>query len=224
MFLGKSRSSARALVGLAAVFCVVAMIPSPARAAFHLWSIQQIYSDSSGNLQFIELFDGAPNDTFGFQNAVNTMQIHVSNSANTITNTFTIPGNPLPGNTLNHTLLFGTAGIQAAGAPAPDYILPNNFLFSAGGSINFFGINAGALPAGAYPALPTDGHMSYNWVAGTTGQNMETNYSGQSGSISPVPEPSAVLLTCLAAGGMYRWLRRRPIVTPCPGQPNPQST
>jgi len=40
---------------------------------------------------------------------------------------------------LNHALLLGTSGIHAAGAPTPDYIIPSSFLFSAGGTINFFG-------------------------------------------------------------------------------------
>src|SRR5204863_1027794 len=29
----------------------------PANAAFHLWTIREVYTDASGTLQFIELFD-----------------------------------------------------------------------------------------------------------------------------------------------------------------------
>src|SRR5204863_6423862 len=36
--------------------CVAAMIASPAQAAFHLWNIREIYTDTSGSLQFVELF------------------------------------------------------------------------------------------------------------------------------------------------------------------------
>jgi hypothetical protein len=205
MLFGKSRSSAWVWLVSATVFCAATMVPSPARAAFHLWSIQEIYSNSSGSLQFIELVDSPPTDPFGFQNAVNGMQINVSNAANTQTNTFTIPGNPLSGNTLDHMLLFGTAGIQAAGAPAPDYIIPNNFLFTGGGTVSFFGANSGP-----YSALPTDGILSRTWNGGDA-VNSPTNYAGQTGTIVPVPEPSTMLLTPLAAGlvGLYHRLRRR---------------
>jgi hypothetical protein len=203
MLFGKSRSSAWVLVVSAMVLCAATMIPSPARAAFHLWSIQEVYTNSSGSLQFIELVD---NDQFGgFQNFVNGQQINVSNAANTLTNTFTIPGSSLPGNTLDHMLLFGTAGIQAAGAPAPDYIIPDNFLFSGGGSISFFGANSGP-----YSALPTNGILSRTWNGGDA-INSPTNYAGQTGTIVPVPEPSTMILTPLAAGlvGLYHRLRRR---------------
>ena len=70
---------------------------------------------------------------------------------NGTTNTFTIPSN-LPSDSKNHTCLFGTTGLQAAGGPTPDYTIPNGFLFTSGGTISFFGQNGGV-----YTALPTDG-------------------------------------------------------------------
>jgi hypothetical protein len=126
---------------------------------------------------------------------------------NTITNTFTIPNVSLPGNTLNQFLLFGTSGIQAAGGPQPDFTLPNGFLFTAGGSINFFGSNSNT-----YPALPTNGLASYNWLTGgviTT--NIVHNYAGQMGTVNGVPEPSTLILTSAGVGlyGLYRRRSRR---------------
>jgi hypothetical protein len=112
-------------------------------------------------------------------------------------------------------LLFGTSGIQAAGGPQPDYIIPNGFLFQSGGSISFFGANSGP-----YTALPTNGLLSRDWTSGTDLLNSPTNYAGQSGVVTPVPEPSTLLLSPLAAGfgGMYHWLRRRAAGS-CPGTP-----
>lgn len=165
----------------------------PANAAFHLWAINEIYTNSSGTLQFIELVD-----TFGSQNFVNGQQIQVSNVPNTLTNTFNVPGAQLPGSTQNHFLLFGTAGIQAAGGPAPDYIIPNGFLFQAGGTINFFGLNSGP-----YSALPTDGFLSRTWTGGNA-LNTPTNYSGQTGQ---VPAPAAGVV--LAGAGLALGRRRR---------------
>jgi hypothetical protein len=196
-------SSAATMSGRVMVLGVLAVsllgVPC-AQAAFHLWAIREVYTDSSGNLQFIELFDSS-----GSQNFVNGMQIQVSNVGNTQTHTFIIPGSPLSGNTLNHALLFGTSGLQAAGGPAPDYTIPNNFLFAAGGSISFFGANSGA-----YTALPTDGSLSRTWGGGNA-VNSPQNYSDQSGVVV-VPEPTSLSLIGLTGWSLwcgFRSSRRR---------------
>jgi hypothetical protein len=197
-------SSFRASVACAAALLTVTTLTSSTQAAFHLWQIDQIYTNSSGTLQFIELHAPATG-----QNFVPGQQIQVSNVGGTQTNTFTIPGtvptNDLPGNTNGQELLFATAGVQAAGGPAPDYIIPNNFLFAAGGAISFFGSNGGS-----YTALPTDGTLSRTWNGGNAA-NSPTNYAGQSGTVAAVPEPASLLLTSLTFGvfGAYWLLSRR---------------
>lgn len=189
------RSATRRWQWLALSSCVAAIsAAAPAHAAFHLWAINEIYTNSSGTLQFIELVD-----TFGSQNVVGGQQIRAVNLANTITNTFNLPAGSLAGNTLNHSLLFGTAGIQAAGGPAPDYIIPNGFLFQAGGTLNFFGLNSGP-----YAALPTDGDLSRTWTGGGNAVNSPRNYAGVTGH---VPEPA--VLSMFALGGACLLRRRR---------------
>src|SRR5258705_8031354 len=93
--------------------CTVAMVSMPAQAAYHFWNIREVYTDTSGSLQFIELFD-----SFGGQPYVGGRQIRVSNSGGTDTHTFTVP-NDTPNDTFNHALLFGTLGLHAAGGPTP---------------------------------------------------------------------------------------------------------
>ena len=184
-----SLSALRSLVGCATALFTVAMLPSPAQAGFHLWTIREVYTDSSGSLQFIELVD-----SFGGQIFVGGKTINVTNLGATQTLSFTLPGN-LSGSTAGNTLLFGTAGLAAAGGPTPDYIIPNNFLFAAGGSIGFFGSNGGP-----YTALPTDGSNSRTWAGGNA-LNSPQNHAGQTGTIV-VPEPATWTLfgaglTCL---------------------------
>jgi hypothetical protein len=173
------------------------MITSPAQAAFHLWNIREIYTDTSGSLQFVELFC-----TFGSQQFVGGQQIRVANVGGSATHTFTIPSN-LPGDTANHTFLLGTSGLQAAGGPVPDFIIPSNFLFSGGGTITFFGANGGA-----YTSLPTDGVNSRVWGDGNAA-NSPQNFAGQVGMVA-VPEPAAWAVFGLGGIGLYFLLRRRP--------------
>jgi hypothetical protein len=177
--------------------CFALMLSAtPTNAAFHLWQLRELYSDSTGSLQFIELFT-----TFDSQQFVAGQQISVSNIGNTLTNTFTIPTN-LPGSSANKSFLFGTSGLQAAGGPAPDYIIPSDFLFTGGGSISFFGTNSGA-----YTALPTNGTSSRIWGGGDNATNSPTNFAGQIGSA--VPEPSSLYTAALALVGFCCMARRR---------------
>src|SRR5436309_315206 len=141
-----SRSRFYRLISRCAALLVTAMMAkSSAQAAFHLWNIREIYTDGSGSYQFIEFFTSQSSQQF-----VGGQQVQVSNIGGTQTHTFTIPSN-LPGDTFNHAFLIATSAASAAGAPTPDYILPDNFLFAAGGTISFFGANRGA-----YSAMPTD--------------------------------------------------------------------
>ena len=183
------RLSCCCVMSLAAV-----MLTSPAQAGFHLWSIREVYTDASGTLQFIELAT-----SFGGQVFVNGQTVSVVNVGGTQTHNFTIPGSSLSGNTANQALLFGTAGLQAAGGPAPDYIIPDNFLFPAGGTINFFGQGSGP-----YSALPTDGVNSRTWAGGNA-SNTPQNYAGSTGFVT-APEPAAFSVLGL---GLGLWLRFR---------------
>jgi hypothetical protein len=196
MFIRKSRDALRSLIGGSVFFIAMTVAATPAHAAFHLWNLNEIYSNSNGTLQFIEL-----QTTFGSQQFVGGQQISVTNGGTP--NTFTIPAN-LPGDTTNHFFLIGTAGIQAAGGPVPDYIMPNNFLFTGGGTISFFGANSGP-----YPSMPTDGSKSLTWNGSNwvlASPNSPTNFTGQAGTVV-VPEPTAFAL--IAACGICSILRRR---------------
>jgi PEP-CTERM motif len=177
--------------------CFALMLSAtPTKAAFHLWQLQELYSNSTGSLQFIELF--AAN---GSQQFVGGQQISVSNIGNTLTNTFTIPTN-LPSDSTNKSFLLGTAGLQAAGGPTPDYIIPNNFLFTGGGSVSFFGTNSGT-----YTALPTNGTASRIWGGGDNASNSPRNFAGQMGTV--VPEPTSLCLAALSIVGVCCMSRRR---------------
>jgi hypothetical protein len=193
-----SRINVRRISIAAALFLAIALTCQLSHAAFHEWNIREIYTNASGDLQFIELF--APSSS---QQFVTNQQIQVSNVGNTQSHTFTITSEPSE-DSFNRALLFATAGVQAAGGPTPDYILPNNFLFQTGGSILFFGANSDS-----YSALPIDGNLSRVWGGNTNAVNSPQNYAGDVGHIVVVPEPQAAALIASGVACIFFSLRRR---------------
>jgi len=132
---------AATLLGLAAL--------SSARASFHLWQIDEVYSDASGTVQFIELTVTSDGENF--------LSGRTLASAG---HTFTFPSN-LPAKTANHHLLLATPGyIALAGVPAADFNLGvNNFFDTSGDTLNYANVNTLTFTSGQ---LPLDGTNSLN--------------------------------------------------------------
>lgn len=177
-----SRTVARAFTS-GVMLALALLTASPAQAAFHLWEIREVYTDASGTNQFIEFFS-----PFGGQQFVGGQSITVSSGGTN--HVFTIPTH-LPGDSGNKAFIVGTLSITNFGAPKPDYIIPNNFVFPGGGNLNFF------VGSGPYTALPTDGVLSRTWVGGGNAVNSPRNFAGQSGTISipTVNSPPVVSIT-----------------------------
>lgn len=154
---------------VAALFLFAAA--APLQAAFHLWTMNELYSSADGTVQFLEM-----TALSGGQQFLQAQQL-ISSSGGT-TRTFTFP-NDLPGDTAGKRMLIGTQGYAAlSGVPRPDYTVPNNFFFRTGGSINFAGVETWN-----HGALPTD-NQSLN-RNGTTAVNSPTNFFGTTGTVVP---------------------------------------
>jgi Dockerin type I domain len=168
--------SRRLLIGGLLAVAAVAFYAPPAGAAFHLWTISEVYSNSDGSVQFIELFTSSVGQTF-----TNNTQIK-SNS-----NTFTFPAN-LSQDTTNKHMLLATAGFGSlAGGVAPDFTIPKNFFNPAGDTINYVFTLAGTV---TFASAPTDGISSLNFPGPTTAVNSPTNLAGMSGSVNLASPPT----------------------------------
>ena len=131
------------------------------------------------------------------------MQLISKNTGATLTNTYTFTSDsPFP--TSNKYLLLATAGFDALpGGVSPDFIIPTDFLFAAGGSLELTnGFQSAFLFNHA--ALPTDGVNAY-LSDHTTAVNSPTNFAGQTGS---VPEPAGMAVV-LGTGAGFMLRRRR---------------
>jgi len=173
-----------------------------AQAGHHLWKLTEAFSNSSGTVQFVELFCPATGE-----NSVGPFTV-TSN-----TNTFNFVTNLPAGTTANTWLLIATSGFQSLpGGVTPDYILPSNFFNTGGGTLNYAGIDAWA-----YGAVPTDGVHSLA-RDGSTQVNSPTNFLGQSGSVNlaaPVPALQTWGLLVLVGAMLFAasglWKRRSPL-------------
>lgn len=160
----------RLLVPLLGLVALAAAPVAPLPPGSHTWDFTEVFSDITGNVQFMELREanggagetGLPGHT-------------VTSNANS----FVIPGPPLIGPTSNRHYLIATAGFAALpGAPTPDAIMPSNFLSKAGDTLSY-------LPwdTWTFGAIPTDGVTS-RLRNGTNATNSPTNYAGATGSIN----------------------------------------
>ena len=165
-----------------------------ALAGSHTWDINEVFTDATGNIQFIELVEanGTPNET-GV----------AGRTLSSNTQSFVIPGSPLVSPTSNKFFLIATAAFAALpGAPTPDALIPAGsipfFSAAAGDTIQYQPWDTFAFGAGV---VPTDGVNSLNRNL-TTGANSPTNYAGATGSVnaSPaVPSTSRGAMLALAA-------------------------
>jgi len=126
-------------------------------ATFHLWEINEVFTNSDGTIQFIELSTTANGQQFLEGRDL------VSTDSLSATQTFTFPTNS-PAPTANKKLLLATVGFEAARGLMPDFVIPPNFLDPAGGSVNLVG--ADILTFGV---LDTDGISSTDG-SGVSGQ------------------------------------------------------
>ena len=139
------------------------------QAAFHLWTMNELYSNADGTVQFLELtaITGGQQFLAGHD---------LTSTSGMASRTFTFPAD-LPGDTSGKRMLIGTQGFAALGVVTPDYIVPNGFFFNAGGSVNF-----AAADNWNHGALPTD-NRSLN-RDGSAGVNSPRNFAGQTGTVS----------------------------------------
>ena len=126
-----------------------------ALASFHLWDIEEVYSNADGSVQFVRL--SSKSDGQGL----------LTGHALTFTGpggprTFTFPTNLASNATANRSLLIGTSTLQSLYGIVPDYVIPASFFArGAGANLDFASADSVSLAA-----LPLDGTKSLNARSG----------------------------------------------------------
>lgn len=196
---------------------VVAAVLAPASVAsagHHQWIISELFSNADGTVQFVELVGTANNEQFIDGFTVNTL-----GPEGAILTSVPIGPNLPNGATLGAYLLIGTAHYASLaaqqGAPAPDRVLPDNFLEIAADRVRYAGIGA---TDRVYANIPTGGIDSIDYENPSGTVNTPENFAGATGSIdaSPAAVPTLGMGAIVALAGvmlgigMIVRLRRRP--------------
>ncbi|HLP81001.1 MAG TPA: calcium-binding protein [Nitrosomonas sp.] len=140
---------------------------------FHIFHINEVYSNADGNIQFIE-FSGDDDHQQSWEG-----HSIISTDGNN-THTFLIPHDLPNAATLGKSVLVATKGFADQGFLTPDYVVPNNFLFTQNGTVDIPGMNAETFN---YSQLPVDGILSLQ-ADHTTRINSPTDFAGNTATIT----------------------------------------
>ena len=153
---------------------MLALCALPVHAAFHLFRIDQVYSNATGNVQYVVMREvtGSNGENFWAGQSLGTTSPTSGNKQ------FMFPTNLPSSATASRSVLIGTAGFAAMGVIAVDYTMPDGFIPTAGGTLSYAGVDQISLPA-----LPTDGATAIN-RNGASVAAMPTNFAGTTVTIT----------------------------------------
>jgi hypothetical protein len=165
-----------------------------ARATAHLWRITEVYSNTTGDIQFVELHEVTGDDR---ETHLNEFGMYIK----TIENVWYFPAD-LDGPTGFKWLLVATPAFAALpGAPTPDFLIDEDLLpgffaptfdiLQFRNDLNEFStarVFPGALPTDGYHSLhfPTDGGDPF------VAPNSPTNFAGDTATLPVAADRSTV--------------------------------
>ena len=181
----------------------LATAAASARATYHTYQIEELYSNADGTVQYVVL-----HETLGMngQNLLGGHTLTATHGAATKTYTFSmnLPGGAcdyyscMSGITAGTRVLIATDGFAALGLVVPDYVVPNGFLPVDGGTVNYAGVDQWT-----YAALPVDGGSAL-WRDGSTKQNVARNFAGDFANVA-LAAPNYQGLWWATGGGETGW-------------------
>jgi hypothetical protein len=164
-------------VGRLCAMTVFTLWSCAAIASFHLYKIEQVYTNADGTVQFVVMKSVADLEHLWAGHTLTSVDARGRR-------TFTFPVNLPSENTAFTKVLIASEGFAALGLVTPDYVFPNNFLPVGAGTVDF-GEGAYTLDLAA-GQLPTDGTNAF-YTPGTIAKNLATNFAGKSASVSSGP-------------------------------------
>jgi len=165
----------------------LALVATAARAEFHTFQIEELYSNADGSVQYVVLHESQGMDGENFLQGHALTSTHLG-----VTKAYIFPDN-LPGGscsmyygcspspTADRRVLIATAGFASLNLVTPNYVMPDGFLPTDGGTLNYASVDQLT-----FASLPTDGANALS-RSGMIVPNVATNFVGQSGSVTAAP-------------------------------------
>ncbi len=153
---------------------------SAANAGFESWRIDELYSNADGTLQYVVLKEA---QGMNGMNNLNGLALTSTHAGTAKVYHFGLDLGSAA--TANKRVLIATQAVAATGLITPDYVMPDRFLPTDGGTLGYAGVDSLT-----YMALPIDGVTAL--FAGTapgpiTGPNVATNFAGAAASLPAGP-------------------------------------
>ncbi|MGH8713610.1 MAG: hypothetical protein ACREYB_06360 [Casimicrobiaceae bacterium] len=164
----------------------LAFVATAARAEFHTFQIEELYSNADGSVQYIVLHESQGMDGENLLASHPLTSMPQGGTALLYRFTHDLPGGGCTSYecTLSHTagkrVLIATAGFAALNLVTPDYVIPNGFLPTGPGTLNYAQVDQVS-----WSSLPTDGTSAMS-RSGAAIPNTATNFAGQSASVAGV--------------------------------------
>jgi hypothetical protein len=145
--------------------------------AFHIFHLQEVYSNANGAVQYIEFVGDEDGQNFWVGHQITS----------TGSEPFLITNNLPDFFTDGKSVLVATQGYADLGLATPEFIIPNGFLSLSDGMVEFEGMSSGSFPGSlGWAILPTDGVLALDHF-GETVTNSPFNFFGVSGAIPGNP-------------------------------------
>jgi hypothetical protein len=159
----------------------IAVAAMPAQASFHLFRIEQVFSNSDGSAQYVVMREtsGANGENFWQGQALST-----TNAAG-VQKRFPFPANLPSSNTAGRSVLIATAAFGTLTGVVPDYTIPERFIPVDGGSLDY----ASGTDHIALPVLPLDGVTAVD-RNGTAVPALPRNFANVTTALTPLPVTS----------------------------------
>src|SRR5438094_8094312 len=128
-------------------FLVAFVAASLARADFASFVIDELYSNADGSVQYVVLHEAQGVNGGNLLSGRTLTATHAG-----VVKTFAFPTDLPNASTAGKRVLIGSNGFAATSPIAPDYQMPDRFLPTDRGTVNYAGVDQTN-----YASLPTDG-------------------------------------------------------------------
>ena len=160
---------------LLAAVATAALSITTAQAAFHLFRIDQIYSNADGSVQYVVIREatGTNGENFWAGNSLRTTNVAG------ISKNSPFPSNLPSSSTASRSVLIATPGFAALNLVTPDFTIPARFIPTDGGTLDY----ASGTDHISLPPLPTDGATAID-RNGTPVAGAPKNFANTTGTMT----------------------------------------